>query len=214
MYSFSTENWSRPREEVDALMAMFAERIDRETPELDDEGVRMRFIGRRDGVAAELQRRMDWAEEKTDANERITLFVAFNYGARAEILDAAAQLRGRGRGGVPPPPLRARDARPRPADPHQRRAARLQLPAVAGGLLGVRVRRRAVARLHARGLRRRARRVRRARRGASGAAEVAARARSASRRLGHPVAGALRDPGDRLRAVHRHLRRADLRPRA
>ncbi len=96
VYSFSTENWSRPQEEVDALMAMFAERIDRETPELDEEGVRMRFIGRREGVAAELRKRMDWAEEKTDGNQRITLFVAFNYGARAEILDAAASYEGGG----------------------------------------------------------------------------------------------------------------------
>jgi len=94
VYSFSTENWSRPKEEVDALMAMFADRIDRETPELDEEGVRMRFIGRRDGVAEELQRRMEWAEEKTAANERITLFVAFNYGSRAEIVDAARRFDG------------------------------------------------------------------------------------------------------------------------
>src|SRR5919106_177134 len=62
VYSFSTENWQRPKEEVTGLMAMFAERIDRETPELDEEGVRMRFIGRRDGVAAALTERMDWAE--------------------------------------------------------------------------------------------------------------------------------------------------------
>jgi undecaprenyl diphosphate synthase len=89
VFSFSTENWQRPREEVDGLMAMFAERIDRETPELDAEGVRMRFIGRRDGVSAELIERMDWAEGVTGDNERITLFVAFNYGGRAEIVDAA-----------------------------------------------------------------------------------------------------------------------------
>jgi undecaprenyl diphosphate synthase len=94
VYSFSTENWSRPREEVDALMAMFAERIDRETPELNDEGVRMRFIGRRDGVAPGLVKRMDWAERETARNERITLFVAFNYGGRAEIVDAARSFRG------------------------------------------------------------------------------------------------------------------------
>jgi len=92
VYSFSTENWSRPPQEVAGLMAMFAERIDRETPELHDEGVRMRFIGRRDGVAPALVDRMGWAEELTDANERITLFVAFNYGGRAEILDAARRL--------------------------------------------------------------------------------------------------------------------------
>jgi undecaprenyl diphosphate synthase len=94
VFSFSTENWQRPQAEVDGLMAMFAERIDRETPELDGEGVRMRFIGRRAGVADELVERMDWAEEKTASNERITLFVAFNYGGRAEIVDAARSFTG------------------------------------------------------------------------------------------------------------------------
>ena len=94
VYSFSTENWSRPREEVDGLMAMFAERIDGETPELNQEGVRMRFIGRRDGVSDELQERMDWAEVETKDNDRITLFVAFNYGGRAEIIDAARTFEG------------------------------------------------------------------------------------------------------------------------
>jgi undecaprenyl diphosphate synthase len=94
VYSFSTENWSRPRAEVDGLMAMFAERIDRETPELDEQGVRMRFVGRREGIAPELVRRMDWAEDKTAGNRRITLFVAFNYGGRAEILDAARSFTG------------------------------------------------------------------------------------------------------------------------
>jgi undecaprenyl diphosphate synthase len=96
VYSFSTENWTRPREEVEGLMAMFAERIDRETPELDEEGVRMRFIGRREGISQELTGRMEWAEDKTAANERITLFVAFNYGGRAEILDAAVAYEGGG----------------------------------------------------------------------------------------------------------------------
>ena len=96
VYSFSTENWSRAPEEVSGLMAMFAERIDRETPELHDEGVRMRFIGRRERVGRELVERMDWAESLTAANERITLFVAFNYGGRAEILDAAARYEGGG----------------------------------------------------------------------------------------------------------------------
>jgi undecaprenyl diphosphate synthase len=94
VYSFSTENWSRPEEEVAGLMAMFGERIAAETPELDQEGVRMRFIGRRDGVAAELLEQMSWAEEKTASNERITLFIAFNYGGRAEILDAARSYDG------------------------------------------------------------------------------------------------------------------------
>ena len=94
VYSFSTENWSRSREEVDGLMAMFAARIDRETPELHEEGVRIRFVGRREGLDEELVRRMDWAEELTGRNERITLFVAFNYGGRAEIVDAARTFTG------------------------------------------------------------------------------------------------------------------------
>jgi undecaprenyl diphosphate synthase len=94
VYSFSTENWSRPREEVEGLMAMFAERIDRETPELHEEGVRMRFVGSREGLAAELVRRMDWAEDLTRDNSRITLFVAFNYGGRAEIVHAARTFTG------------------------------------------------------------------------------------------------------------------------
>jgi undecaprenyl diphosphate synthase len=95
-YAFSTENWSRPTEEVEGLMAMFAELIDSETPELDEEGVRMRFIGRREGLSAALLERMIWAEERTADNERLRLFVAFNYGGRAEILDAAARFEGGG----------------------------------------------------------------------------------------------------------------------
>ena len=89
IYSFSTENWSRSDEEVSGLMRMFAERIAGETPELNEEGVRMRFIGRREGVAPDLVDRMTWAETTTRHNDRITLFVAFNYGGRAEIVDAA-----------------------------------------------------------------------------------------------------------------------------
>jgi undecaprenyl diphosphate synthase len=89
VFSFSTENWSRPAAEVEGLMRMFGERIEAETPELSEEGVRMRFVGRREGVDPELVRLMEWAEETTAGNERITLFVAFNYGGRAEIVDAA-----------------------------------------------------------------------------------------------------------------------------
>ena len=94
VYAFSTENWQRPRDEVEGLMEMFAELIDSETPELNEEGVRMRFIGRRDEVSQRLQERMNWAEAETAGNERMILFVAFNYGGRAEILDAAAQFEG------------------------------------------------------------------------------------------------------------------------
>jgi len=95
VYSFSTENWTRPPEEVSGLMQMFARRIEGETPELHAEGVRMRFIGRRSPpVPPALIERMEWAEDITAANTRITLFVAFNYGGRAEILDAARTFTG------------------------------------------------------------------------------------------------------------------------
>jgi undecaprenyl diphosphate synthase len=95
VYSFSTENWSRSPEEVAGLMDMFGRRIEAETPELHAEGVRMRFIGRRtDPVPPELVTRMEWAERTTRDNSRITLFVAFNYGGRAEIVDAARTFTG------------------------------------------------------------------------------------------------------------------------
>jgi undecaprenyl diphosphate synthase len=94
VFSFSTENWTRPAEEVEGLMAMFGERIASETPELNEEGVRMRFIGRREGVPPELVEQMSWAEETTGGNDRIVFFVAFNYGGRAEIVDAARSFEG------------------------------------------------------------------------------------------------------------------------
>ena len=96
VFAFSTENWSRPRAEVDGLMAMFADLIASETPELDEQGVRMRFVGHREGISGELRERMAWAEAATDGNERMTLFVAFNYGGRAEIVDAARRFEGGG----------------------------------------------------------------------------------------------------------------------
>jgi undecaprenyl diphosphate synthase len=95
VFSFSTENWGRSEEEVSGLMEMFGRRIEAETPELHDEGVRMRFIGRRSSpVPDDLIERMSWAEGVTAENSRITLFVAFNYGGRAEIVDAARTFTG------------------------------------------------------------------------------------------------------------------------
>jgi undecaprenyl diphosphate synthase len=94
VFSFSTENWTRPAEEVEGLMRMMGERITNETPELGAEGVRMRFVGRREGVAPQLVERMEWAEETTAGNDRILFFVAFNYGGRAEIVDAARSFQG------------------------------------------------------------------------------------------------------------------------
>jgi undecaprenyl diphosphate synthase len=108
VYSFSTENWSRSPEEVQGLFEMFSRRIASETPELHAEGVRMRFIGRRAGVPEGLVEQMRWAEELTDGNSTITLFVAFNYGGRAEIVDAAARFAAE---------HGARDAAGRPAEP-------------------------------------------------------------------------------------------------
>ncbi len=96
LYSFSTENWSRSAQEVTALMRMFSQRILAETPELKEQGVRMRFIGRRDRVARALLEQMEWAEDETAHNSRITLFIAFDYAGRAEILEAAEQYTGGG----------------------------------------------------------------------------------------------------------------------
>lgn len=96
VYSFSTENWSRPQAEVEGLMKMFAELIESETPELHEQGVRMRFVGRRDRITDELRERMEGAERTTEDNERMTLFVGFDYGGRAEIVAAAERFEGGG----------------------------------------------------------------------------------------------------------------------
>ncbi|HEY5287961.1 MAG TPA: polyprenyl diphosphate synthase [Solirubrobacteraceae bacterium] len=94
VYSFSTENWARPADEVQSLIAMLAQRIAQETPELHRQGVRMRFIGRREGVPSELVEPMHKAEALTATNKRLALFIAFNYGGRSEILDAAKRFAG------------------------------------------------------------------------------------------------------------------------
>jgi len=92
VYSFSTENWNRPPEEVEALMQLFVEMIDSQVPDMHERGARVRFVGRRQGVPAKLARRIDEAEALTAGNTRMTLYIAFNYGGRQEILDAAAGL--------------------------------------------------------------------------------------------------------------------------
>ncbi|MFY9487271.1 MAG: polyprenyl diphosphate synthase [Solirubrobacterales bacterium] len=94
VFAFSTENWSRPAAEVNGLMAMFAELIRSETPELKEQGVRMVFIGRREGLSADLAQQMAWATAETADCQRMTLFVAFNYGGRAELIDAARRFKG------------------------------------------------------------------------------------------------------------------------
>ena len=92
VFAFSTENWSRPPEEVDALMEIFVDTIERELPDLARQGVATRFIGRRDRATPELQARMARLEDETAANERLQLWIAFDYGGRAEIVEATRRL--------------------------------------------------------------------------------------------------------------------------
>lgn len=92
LYAFSTENWARPPDEVEALMVIFAETIDRELPELAREGVRTRFVGRRDRAPADLRGKMEELEATTAANDRLQLWIAFDYGGRGEIVEAARRL--------------------------------------------------------------------------------------------------------------------------
>ena len=112
VYSFSTENWNRPREEVEALMDLFVEMIESQVPDMHERGARVRFVGRRDGVPEKLVRRIEEAEELTAANTRMTLFIAFNYGGRREILDAAVGLAAAAADhGVPPAGITEDDLR-------------------------------------------------------------------------------------------------------
>ncbi|HUP32056.1 MAG TPA: polyprenyl diphosphate synthase [Gaiellaceae bacterium] len=92
VYAFSTENWARPADEVDALMEIFGETIERELPDLAKQGVRTRFIGRRDRAPGWLRKRMAALEAETAANDRLALWIAFDYGGRAEIVEAARRL--------------------------------------------------------------------------------------------------------------------------
>lgn len=91
VFSWSTENWRRPATEVDGFMSLYIEKIDEEVPELHAKGARVRFIGRRDEVGGALAERIEWAEALTAHNERMTFCVAFNYGGRAELVDAARE---------------------------------------------------------------------------------------------------------------------------
>jgi undecaprenyl diphosphate synthase len=89
VYAFSTENWTRPADEVEDLMELFVETIDRELADLAREGVRVRFIGRRDRAPDELRAKIEGLEATTAENERLDLWIAFDYGGRAELVDAA-----------------------------------------------------------------------------------------------------------------------------
>jgi undecaprenyl diphosphate synthase len=92
VYAFSTENWLRPPPEVDSLMEIFHETIERELPDLAAQGVRTRFLGRRDRAPEVLQERMETLERETADRERLQLWIAFDYGGRAELADAAKRM--------------------------------------------------------------------------------------------------------------------------
>jgi undecaprenyl diphosphate synthase len=97
VYAFSTENWNRPPEEVELLMEIFTETIERELPDLVRQGVRTRFIGRRDRAPDALRDRMAALEHETEGNRRLNLWIAFDYGGRAELVDAANRAVAAGR---------------------------------------------------------------------------------------------------------------------
>ncbi|MBU6333231.1 MAG: di-trans,poly-cis-decaprenylcistransferase [Chloroflexi bacterium] len=99
LYAFSTENWSRPSAEVQGLLAILGEFIDRETESLHREGVQLRHLGRLDDLSAPLRAKIHTAVAQTSGNVRLTLAVAFNYGGRADIVDAARAIVAAG-GGV------------------------------------------------------------------------------------------------------------------
>jgi undecaprenyl diphosphate synthase len=92
VYAFSTENWTRPADEVEALMEIFGETIERELPDLAKQGVRTRFIGRRDRAPEALREQMARLEAETAANDRLLLWIAFDYGGRAELVEAARRV--------------------------------------------------------------------------------------------------------------------------
>ncbi len=92
VYAFSTENWTRPGDEVEALMEIFGETIDRELADLAKEGVRTRFVGRRDRAPDWLRAKLSELEEATATETRLNLWIAFDYGGRAELVEAARRI--------------------------------------------------------------------------------------------------------------------------
>jgi undecaprenyl diphosphate synthase len=92
VYAFSTENWARPPDEVESIMELMDETIDRELPDLARQGVRTRFFGRRDRVPEGLREKMATLERETAGNERLQLWIAFDYGGRAELVEAARRV--------------------------------------------------------------------------------------------------------------------------
>ncbi len=92
VYAFSTENWGRPVEEVNALMGLMWETIRSDVDRLNSEGVRLRHVGRLEGLDQDIQDAIHWMEDLTQSNDKLELNVCFNYGGRAEIVDAVRQI--------------------------------------------------------------------------------------------------------------------------
>jgi undecaprenyl diphosphate synthase len=92
VYAFSTENWTRPVDEVEDLMEIFGDTIERELPDLAREGVRVRFVGRRDRAPAGLLRQIEALEHDTAENTRLRLWICFDYGGRAEVVQAVQRI--------------------------------------------------------------------------------------------------------------------------
>jgi len=92
VFAFSTENWSRPRREVQGLMRIMEEVIDRETINLHEDGVKLLHLGHLDGLSERLKQKVQHAVELTKHNTRGTLCIAFNYGGRAELVDAVKRI--------------------------------------------------------------------------------------------------------------------------
>jgi len=92
LYAFSTENWTRPEQEVGTLMKLFLETARDKVPELNERGARLRFLGRRDGLPAPVLEALQEAEERTAGNDRLDVYIALNYGGRSEIVDAARRI--------------------------------------------------------------------------------------------------------------------------
>lgn len=92
LYAFSTENWSRPQREVQGLMQILEESIDRETQKLHQEGVRLTHVGSSEGLSEMLKQKVQYAVNLTKDNQRITLCLAYNYGGRAEITTAVKRI--------------------------------------------------------------------------------------------------------------------------
>ena len=144
LYAFSTENWTRPRREVSALMRLIPRVINREIKELHKNGVRLVHIGRLDPLEPKIREKVEQAIALTKDNDRMTVALAFNYGGRDEIIDAVRRVV---TDRVKPDRidealfssylLHVRDRRSGPGDPHRRRDAALEFPALAVRLRGV-----------------------------------------------------------------------------